>query len=1670
MKTKTNLFNKILVAIAFFIAMFVSTESYGAGVTITAPTLSISTAAFPSSYSALGDIVITETAKGDFALAANFTLILTAPTNFEFQAGAGSVTYVASKNITGASITVTSTTITVTYSSNGTNTIGDALTISGINVRATANGAGGSITRTGGTGTIVGDANGAVHSTLSMCSYPTTQATSLSFSSVLDNSMNINWTRGNGSNVIVVVKAGSAPTAPTDGLTYTANAAFGSGNPTASGSSVVYNGTGTTVNVTALSAGTTYYVAVYEYNVCSTNEYYMIPALSGSQLTTGCTPPSQATLFTSSVTTNSINAGWSRGGGNNVLVVARSGSAVNADPVSGTAYTANASFATGQQIGTGNYVVYNGSGSSVNVTGLTATTAYYFAIYEYNTTGNCYNLVELSGTATTATPGAYCAAANSNTNTSYYINSFTTTGGTANIANGSTGYTAPGYKDLTASVVTQQAGNSINFSLTPSSALYPIRIWVDWNADGDFDESNEMAYNTSSCSATQAGTITVPMTATVGTTRMRVRYASVTISATDYCTNLAWSETEDFSFTVTAPPAMAWVSCTATQSNTNSVAPSATNQQVIGIEVVTSGVSSPFAATSFTVTTTGSTSPVADIMANYGVKLYSTGTSSTFATTALFGQANAAATGTNIVITGNTTLSTGTNYFWLTYDVDCDATMNNKIDATCTNVTMNGAGGSRTPTTQDPGSGRTVANSVTVQIGTGTYTSSKLPIYEYDNFTYSQSIYTAAEIGGAGTISKLRFQYTGNAVWTDNNIDIYMGHTAKTTFSSTTDWISSGSMTMVGNAISITTTSPGVSWITITLTTPFAYNGTSNLVIGIDENTAGYHSSSDVFYATSCTGNKSIIYASDGTNPLPSGPPDASTGDGGINAYRPNIQLDITTVSAPPIMTLTSIVTTQYTADMHRGDATSGKEAMDERVIGIQITTANAVNPFSVTNFQVNMTGSTTIADFSKVKMYYTGNSDMFGIMSPFGTTVTAIPALGTTINFNGNQVLLPGTNYFWVTYDVKPTATLNDIADAQCTQVTLTGCPGIQTITGPIAGNRKIIDKPSSFSMTIGNNTAPNSAWGQTMIHDPADDTYLIGGKMANSNIPTVGSNYNFVVVKLKIDGTIVWSSDIGNTGYGACEKIIKTSDGGYLAVGETGADFTTTSAMAVKLTSTGTVSWIKTFENGGTEMAYSAIQNAAGDYVIVGQGIGAIQMLVWKLSQDGSTLQASKKIASTTIANDVIQTTDGGYAVGGTFGNDFCMVKLSSALATEGTLTWGGPNNDNIYEITENAQNDYTVFGNSYSYTDASGDFYAMRFTYNPGAKSPPVVLWTKTYGTVGKRDLCHGAAKTNDGGYILTGLTDAIGTSGDEVYVIKTDMNGDMKWGRSVGTGTGDDEGYATATPSSGDYIVGGLTNRPQPHYYLIKLDDEVGFCCGSTAAGGFQHNESAPTFDNTIKLTSDPNSPATTMAVGARANNRGLPTPFVLCNTVTTLPIELLSFTANCKKDKVSCKWTTASEINNNYFTIERSNDALHFESVATINGAGNSNSELNYEYVDSPLNIKSSNNYYRLKQTDYDGKFTYSEVVATICNNSNEMNCNVYPNPMNQTLTIDFNDEIKDGYSVEVKNCMGQVVLVQKIPVGIQKMQLSLADLIDGTYFISVMNQQNYFTSKIIKMN
>lgn len=172
-------------------------------------------------------------------------------------------------------------------------------------------------------------------------------------------------------------------------------------------------------------------------------------------------------------------------------------------------------------------------------------------------------------------------------------------------------------------------------------------------------------------------------------------------------------------------------------------------------------------------------------------------------------------------------------------------------------------------------------------------------------------------------------------------------------------------------------------------------------------------------------------------------------------------------------------------------------------------------------------------------------------------------------------------------------------------------------------------------------------------------------------------------------------------------------------------------------------------------------------------------------------------------------------------------------------------------------------------------------------------------------------------------------------------------------------------------------------------------------------------------------------------------------------LTTLPIELLYFNGKKTSNGNLLQWSTESEINNDYFTIERSNDAVGFYEIGTIPGAGNSSNTLNYQFIDdTPTGNK---HYYRLKQTDYDGKFSYSNIIVI----TNTLAENVYfSNATNELITQGFTANFIHIYNLQGK-------LIQAINNSSERTQLRLND---GMYLVKVKTDTEVITQKIMVIN
>ena len=283
-----------------------------------------------------------------------------------------------------------------------------------------------------------------------------------------------------------------------------------------------------------------------------------------------CTAPtSQATIgsYTNNVSPGtSLTVGWSRGTpspGNEVIVVGRLTATADVAPTSGSTYTANAAFGTvGTTTGTGNFVVYKGTGTSVNVTALTAGTPYTFTVYEYNSTGTCYKTPGSSSAVTTWAPPTYCTPlyANGACFGNWDIINNVSIGAGGTVLNQSATGCSGAVADYTGTILNMTQGVTYPFSITTITDISSphFAVWIDFNDNGVFSSGEWLVDVQSNGSGVFSGNFTIPAGAATGNHRMRIRAAATTfVNGSTSCEEGSYGEAHDYTATIVVAPSIA---------------------------------------------------------------------------------------------------------------------------------------------------------------------------------------------------------------------------------------------------------------------------------------------------------------------------------------------------------------------------------------------------------------------------------------------------------------------------------------------------------------------------------------------------------------------------------------------------------------------------------------------------------------------------------------------------------------------------------------------------------------------------------------------------------------------------------------------------------------------------------------------------------------------------------------------------------------------------------------------------------------------------------------------------------------------------------------------------------------------------------------------------------
>ncbi len=177
----------------------------------------------------------------------------------------------------------------------------------------------------------------------------------------------------------------------------------------------------------------------------------------------------------------------------------------------------------------------------------------------------------------------------------------------------------------------------------------------------------------------------------------------------------------------------------------------------------------------------------------------------------------------------------------------------------------------------------------------------------------------------------------------------------------------------------------------------------------------------------------------------------------------------------------------------------------------------------------------------------------------------------------------------------------------------------------------------------------------------------------------------------------------------------------------------------------------------------------------------------------------------------------------------------------------------------------------------------------------------------------------------------------------------------------------------------------------------------------------------------------------------------------------LPIELISFNATCNHHYINLQWCTASEINNSLFVIEQSFDGANFKTIGSVNGNETTTDKHCYNFQDN--SAEQGLIYYRLKQIDQNGSFTYSNLIVIECENIGSTEIKIYPNPNNGTFTI----ETYEPGIYSIINELGQNIKEISVSANNPFVKETI-NLSAGIYHLSTMTSQGKMVKKIIVTN
>jgi hypothetical protein len=341
--------------------------------------------------------------------------------------------------------------------------------------------------------------------------------------------------------------------------------------------------------------------------------------------------------------------------------------------------------------------------------------------------------------------------------------------------------------------------------------------------------------------------------------------------------------------------------------------------------------------------------------------------------------------------------------------------------------------------------------------------------------------------------------------------------------------------------------------------------------------------------------------------------------------------------------------------------------------------------------------------------------------------------------------------------------------------------------------------------------------------MQQTVDGGYIIAG---GTNSFGHGGN-DVYLIKTNSAGDTVWTRAYGGGGDDEGYCVQQTADTGYIIVGFT-LSLGTRDVYLIKTNAAGDTLWTRTYGGAGNDLGYSVQQTADRGYIVTGVtysfGAGGADLWLLKTNASGDTLWTrTYGGALDEEGHSVRQTSDSGYVVtgytksvgGGTY--QAWLIKTNRSGDTTWTRTYGWAVAAAGSSVRQTSDRGYVIAGYNYPSAETNYDLFLVK-TNTQGD-----TLWTRTYGGAGA-DYGYSVWQTSDGGYIVAGTTRISPLFDVNVNLVKTNASGDTLWTRKYGGGA-EDRGNSVQQTLDGGYAIAGYTNSFGAGYfdvYLIKTD--------------------------------------------------------------------------------------------------------------------------------------------------------------------------------------------------------------------------------------------------------